>query len=209
MVRFRVRSAVATVAVLAVFWVAGCNNSPPAPADATKSPGTPPATPKGDGEHGHKASAHGGIVVSIGSDNYHAEAVFEKGGVLRLFTLGQNEAVVLEVEAQPLTGYVKIEGAAESESFVLAPKPQPGDKAGMTSLFVGHLPKDAAGKKVEVTIPAIRIGNERFRIAFKSVPDGGEGERPLRFLRGLAPGGLKLLSTEALLAHPLFSKTPR
>ena len=48
----------------------------------------------------------------------------------------------------------------------------------MTSLFVGHLPKDVAGKKVEVTIPSIRIGNERFRVALKSAPDAGEHGMP-------------------------------
>lgn len=162
--------------------VTGCLESPPAPVDSapsdSRSTGLPqrspsPATHPAAGEHGHKPTAHGGIIVPIGSDSYHAEAVFEKGGVLRLFTLGQNEAVVLEVEAQPLTGYVKIEGGMEAESFVLAPKPQSGDKPGMTSLFVGHLPKDAAGKKVEVTITGVRIGTERFRIAFKSVSDAG------------------------------------
>jgi YHS domain-containing protein len=116
--------------------------------------------------------------------------------VLRLFTLGANEATVLEVEAQPLTGYVKAEGGTESDSFVLAPKPQPGDKTGMTSLFVGHLPKEVAGKKVEVTIPSIRIGNERFRIAFKSVPDAGEHAMPAKVADDderklyLTPGGI-------------------
>lgn len=152
--------------------LAGCSNSPPPP------PAPAPAPPKNDGEHGHKPSAHGGIVVPIGSDSYHAEAVFEKGGILRLYTLGADEAKVLEVEAQPLTGYAKLEGGMEAESFVLAPKPQPGDRAGMTSLFVGHLPKELAGQKVEVTIPSIRIGTERFRIAFKSVPDAGDHGMP-------------------------------
>lgn len=176
----------------------GCDNatppSAPQPPKAT-APGAALPTAKGDGEHGHKPTAHGGIVVPIGSDSYHAEAVFEKGGVLRLFTLGANEAAVLEVEAQPLTGYVKAESGMESESFVLAPKPQPGDKAGMTSLFVGHLPKDVAGKKVEVTIPSIRIGTERFRVAFKSVPDAGEHGMPSKVADDderklyLTPGG--------------------
>jgi YHS domain-containing protein len=178
--------------------VAGCSNPvTPSASEPSKvtTPAAPPPPPKGGGEHGHRPSAHGGIVVPIGSDSYHAEAVFEKGGVLRLYTLGQNEAVVLEVEAQPLTGYVKVEGGMESESFVLAPKPQPGDKPGMTSLFLGHLPKDVAGKKVEVTIPSIRIGNERFRVAFKSAPDAGEHGMPSKVADDderklyLTPGG--------------------
>jgi YHS domain-containing protein len=146
-------------------------------------------------QHGHKPTAHGGIVVPIGSDSYHAEAVFEKGGILRLYTLGQNEAIVLEIEAQPLTGYVKVEGGMESESFVLTPKPQSGDKPGMTSLFVGHLPKEMGGKKLEVTIPSIRIGNERFRVAFKSTPEVGEHGMPAKVADAdeknlyLTPGG--------------------
>ena len=44
-----------------------------------------------DEEHGHKAGVHGGIMVSLGRDSYHAEAVFEKGGLLRLYTLGKDE----------------------------------------------------------------------------------------------------------------------
>lgn len=179
------------------FFLAGCTDFTPPPApEASKAGPDTPSSSQSDGEHGHKPSAHGGILISIGSDSYHAEAVFEKGGILRLYTLGQNEAVVLEVESQTLTGYVKVEGGTESESFVLTPRPQPGDKSGMTSLFIGHLPNDVAGKKVEVTIPSIRIGSERFRIAFKSVPDGGEHGMPSKVADEdeqtlyLTPGGI-------------------
>src|SRR5205823_13856108 len=41
---------------------------------------------------------------------------------------------------------------------------------GMTSQFVGLLPRDLSGKRLEVTIPSIRIGDERFRIGFTNVP---------------------------------------
>jgi YHS domain-containing protein len=151
---------------------------------------------KADDEHGHKPSAHGGILVPIGRDNYHAEAVFEKGGILRLYMLGQDESKVLEIAAQPLSGFVKAEGDTESVSFLLRPEPQPGDTKGLTSLFMGHLPKELIGKKLEVTIPAIKIGNDRFRIAFKSTADAeahgmpskvaDEAEKKLY----LTPGGL-------------------
>lgn len=121
-------------------------------------------------DHAHKPAAHGGIIVEVGRDNYHAEAVFEKGGTLRLYTLGQDEAKVQEVAAKPLEAYAKAEGALEASQFVLEPKPQTGDKPGMTSLFVGTLPKDLHGKHVEVTIPNVVIGDGRFRIAFSSNP---------------------------------------
>jgi YHS domain-containing protein len=148
--------------------LAGCADNNPRPVGNIDK-NAPGASNKGD-EHGHKPSAHGGIIIPIGSDSYHAEAVFEKGGTLRLYTLGQNETVVLEVAAQTLTGYARIQGGTESESFMLEPIPQAGDREGMTSLFVGTLPAGMGGKKVDVTIPAIRIGQERFRLAFQSAP---------------------------------------
>lgn len=175
---------VAAIGGVTAIGLVGCNPATtPTPAGGTTTAPTLAATTHGgqhQEEHGHKPSAHGGILVSIGTDSYHAEAVFEKGGILRLYTLGKDEAKVLEVQAQTLTGYAKVEGGAEAESFVLTPKPQSGDKEGMTSLFVGHLPKDMAGKSVEVTIPSIQIGGERFRIAFKSVSvaDAGHGMPP-------------------------------
>jgi hypothetical protein len=120
-------------------------------------------------EHAHKPGEHGGIIVEIGRDNFHAEAVFEKGGVLRLYTLGKDEAKIQEVESQTLTGYIKPEGGSESTSFVFRPVPQPGDAEGKTSQFVAKMPKELSGKNLEVTIPNIRIGGERFRLGFKSV----------------------------------------
>jgi hypothetical protein len=154
--------AVSAVAVVLV----GCGVQSQKPAGGP----TPPAShaEHGDTDHAHKPSAHGGIIVPIGRDNYHAEAVFETGGGLRLYTLGKDESKVLEVEAQPLTGYVKPDGAMEATSFVLKAEPQPGDAPGKTSQFVGKLPREVWGKPVEVTIPSLRIGGERFRVGFKS-----------------------------------------
>ena len=147
---------------------AGCSNpSTPAPQASVAK-----ATMAGEeGEHGHKPSSRGGIVVPIGSDKYHVEAVFEKGGVLRLFTLGQNESTVLEIDTQELTGSVRIVGDSVWEPIVLAPTPQPGDKAGTTSQFVGNLPERMVGKGVVVKISSIRIGGERLRVAFESAAE--------------------------------------
>ena len=187
-------SALAGVALL----LAGCGDSESPSPEVSKQATAPSKTapqPKGNGEHGHKPGSHGGIIVPIGGDNYHAEVVFEKGGVLRLYMLGRNESVVAEVESQPLTGYARLEDATESESFVLAPRPQPGDKAGMTSLFVGHLPKEVAGKKLVVTVPTIRIGGERFRFAFTSATETGDHDMPSKVADDeerklyLTPGG--------------------
>jgi hypothetical protein len=178
----------------------GCNASnsnPPQAAAPGKGKDSKAAEVKKDDEHGHKPGAHGGIIVEIGRDSYHAEAVFEKGGTLRLYTLGKDEAKVQEVEAQTLTAYVRLEGGTESSSVMLKPEPQPGDKQGMTSQFVGRLPDDIVGKAVEVTIPSIAIAGERFRLGFKSaaeahadsgMPPGVSGEEEKALY--LSPGGI-------------------
>src|SRR6516162_2412350 len=83
----------------------GCSESKkdaPASVNSDTTPSTQTAAKKAgseaEAEHAHKPGEHGGIIVEIGRDNYHAEAVFEKGGVLRLYTLGKDEAKVEEVE---------------------------------------------------------------------------------------------------------------
>ena len=133
--------------------------------DASKKGGD---AKKNDAEHGHKAGDHGGIIVEIGRDNYHAEAVFEKGGLLKLFTLGKDESKIIDVESQVIKAYVKEESASESVEMDLNPVPRTGDKEGRTSQFIGKLPKELAGKQLAVTIPIILVNGERYRIGFTS-----------------------------------------
>lgn len=172
---------------------AGTPQAGSAPSPVAAIPNRPMST---DEEHAHKAGAHGGIIVSIGKDNYHAEAIFEKGGKLRLYTLARDEATLLEVEAQPVTAFVKFADDTEATSFVMRPEPQAGDKPGMTSQFLGHMPIEYVGKQVEVTIPTLKIGSERFRVGFKnSVEEHGSGGMPAKVAADaekqlyLTPGG--------------------
>lgn len=172
----------------------GCSPKDP-PSAASGSPASSAAKPNDQGEHAHKPSAHGGLLVSIGKDNYHAEAVFEQGGMLKLFMLGADETKVIEVESQTLAAFVKAVGAAEAVAFELKPTPQAGDATGKTSLFTGTLPKAVAGQKVEVTIPSLRIGTERFRVAFASGEAHADAAMPAKLgteeerALFLAPGG--------------------
>jgi YHS domain-containing protein len=193
--------AVVPLATLALVYLAGCNSDAPSggiPNVTAAKPGGPPASVPAaapDGAHAHRAGAHGGNVVEIGRDNYHAEPVFEAGGALRVYMLGQDEARVSEVEDQTLTAYVKPEGGTEAVAVTLKPDPQPGDAPGKTSRFAGAVPKALAGRPLEVTVPSIRIAGERFRFSFTSagaahdegVPAklAGEEERALY----LTPGG--------------------
>jgi YHS domain-containing protein len=126
------------------------------------------ATESLDSEHGHKPGAHGGIMVSLGRDSYHVEAVVDSEGSILLYTLGQDETRVIDVESQTLKGFVKAEGDTDSQSIAFEPSPQDGDSPNKTSLFVGKLPKELVGRQLDVTIPNIRIAGERFRLGFQT-----------------------------------------
>jgi hypothetical protein len=167
--------------VLGLVVLAGCNNSgDPKPPD-TKVEIQPPPAKKPEAEHAHKPGQHGGIIVEIGRDNYHAEAVFARDGVVRVYTLGKDEAVVQEVESQTLTAYARGDGDTEAVEFTLKAEPRADDAAGKTSQFVGTLPEPLRGRHVEVTVPTIRIEGTRYRFAFANAAkaDGGE-EMPVK-----------------------------
>ncbi len=160
----------------------GCGSQAPiSQSDAPDTaPVTAPATADNSGEHEHLPGAHGGTIVQIGQDNYHAEAVFEKGGGIRLYMLGKDEAKVVDVENQTLTAYIKAEGDSASAKMLLEPDPQMGDAEGKTSLFVGTLPSELEGQSLEITIPSITIAGERFRFGFASSTSGHDTEMPAK-----------------------------
>jgi len=120
----------------------------------------------GEQEHPHVPGAHGGIIIPIGSDSYHAEAVIEKDGTFRLLMLGADETRIQEVDVQSVKAYVKAAGESDATPIDMKATPQDGDADGKTSQFVGKLPDAAVGVAVDVTIPNLRIGGERFRVGF-------------------------------------------
>jgi hypothetical protein len=165
------------LALSAVGLYVGCSkdSDPPAPSAAVAPQVKGAATASKDEDHAHKPGDHGGVIVPIGRDNYHAEAVFEKGGKLRLFILGRDEAKVQEVELQDITAQVRPEGEDTDPSpLVLKPEPQPGDSEGKTSHFAGQLPPPLRGRKVFVTA-TVRIGGDRFRFPFESASATHDG----------------------------------
>ena len=129
-------------------------------------------------EHPHKPGAHGGIIVPIGSDSYHAEAVIEKGGDFRLLMLGKDETRIQEVDIQPIKAYVKVVGDPDATAVELTAVPQDGDGPDKTSQFVGQLPEALRGKQLDVTIPNLRIAGERFRVGFTTVTESHEEDMP-------------------------------
>lgn len=172
-----------TLLIASVIFFTGCNSSTPATstAEGNKAPdkpvGSAQTTPAAGGtEHAHKPGTHGGIIVPIGRESYHAEAVFEQKGVLRLYLLGADESRVQEIERQSLTAYAKSIGGMETQPFALEAEPQEGDAADKTSRFKGTLPEALQGQPVEVTIPNLKINGERFRIGFSTAQPNHAGD---------------------------------
>jgi YHS domain-containing protein len=170
--------------------------SPLSSPDPAGSSGTEPAASTlSEAEHGHAAGSHGGVIIPIGADSYHAEAIIEKSGSFRLITLGQDETRIQEVDVQQLRAYVKGEADADAVSIDLVATPQEGDSPGKTSQFIAQLPETLIGKAVQVTIPNLNIQGERFRIGFTTaveehadeMPSGLVGDEERRLY--LTPGG--------------------
>lgn len=175
--------------------VVGCGKTQPSEKPAGPQPGGAPKDKGGEhrdkggehkdhkdgdpkdkgGDHGHKPGAHGGTLVSLGKDSYHAEVVFEKEGVIRLYTLGKDESKTHEIEIQELVGHVTAAGATDAVQVKFVAEPPKGAAAGKTSVFVGKLPPELHGKKVKVVINNIQVGTERFRIEFANEKDAKGG----------------------------------
>lgn len=172
------------VALAALIGVVGCSTSTPSSsadqvATAQNEHSTMTAVPaaaitatiESDEEHGHKPGAHGGIIVSLGRDSYHVEAIVTSTGELRLYMLGNDESRVIDIERQELVGYVKPTGGTDSTSIDIQPHPQPGDAEGKASLFVAALPDSLVGQSIDLTVPNITIAGERFRLGFTTKSD--------------------------------------
>lgn len=164
-----------TLAVATIVLVGCSQPSAPKAASSTPASSTPASEPNALAagsvaadaeEHPHVPGAHGGIIIPIGSDSYHAEAVIEKDGTFRLLMLGADETRIQEVDIQSVKAYVKAAGESDATPIEMKATPQDGDADGKTSQFVGTLPDTAIGGAVDVTIPNLRIGGERFRVGF-------------------------------------------
>lgn len=79
---------------------------------------------------------------------------------------GADETRIQEVEVQSVIAYVKAAGESNATPIEMKATPQDGDADGKTSQYVGKLPEVAVGVAVDVTIPNLRIGSERFRVGF-------------------------------------------
>src|SRR5262245_28365161 len=115
------RNSAAVLLGFAIVLVSGCGKAPDEVKPAAETAGAP------DGEHCHQPGQHGGSIVEIGRDNYHAEAVFGEEGLVLLYMLARDEAQIQEVESQTLTAYARAAGDTRGVEFTLKPQPRKDD----------------------------------------------------------------------------------
>lgn len=115
-------------------------------------------------DHPHLPPPHGGVIVSVGEDHMHVEALVEKGNALKLYTYGADLNTGLEVESQMLTAQVSRQGVGESVPVLLIPVPQAGDSKGKTSQFAGKLPREFWGQPLTVRIPVIQVAGKQLTV---------------------------------------------
>lgn len=169
--RLRIHTLLVAIVVSSVIWSIGCDQKQSGGSVAGRSTGEAASDAKLNhsphGDHEHLPGAHGGDIIPLGADSYHAEALLEGDGTLRLFMLGQDESRIQEVDVQSINAFVKNDSSADVKSIELAAQPQTGDSQGKTSQFVAKVPQELLGKPIRVTIPNLAIAGERFRIAFE------------------------------------------
>lgn len=169
-----IRNLALAAALAGMVLVIGCSEMHTPPPRQGADSGNPqtslkPVASSQSNEHAHKAGAHGGLIAEIGRDNYHAEAIFAKEGVVKIFTLGKDESRVQHVETQTLEAYARAEGDMEDVQVDLFPLRQKMDPPDKVAMFRGKLPPELWGKVVTLTVP-ITINGEAFRFRISSKP---------------------------------------
>lgn len=123
-----------------------------------------PTTVFGDELEDH----HDARLVSLGRDEFHLEAILEASGRFSLFTLASDPTIVLDVQHQTPTAYLRVAGEDDAVAISLRPMPQVGDASGRTSRFVCDIPDELLNRPIDVSVPNLRIGSRRFHVTIAS-----------------------------------------
>lgn len=141
---------------------AGLGCTPSAPMGGTGGTGTAAPAKTGDAhEHAHPAHGpHGGDLVELGNEEYHAEVVHsEKDAELVVYLLDSHAKKAVAVDAKELVVNVTHDG--KPEQFALAAAPQSDDPAGKSSKFSSkdaHLLEDVHEGKAAIVLKVVVEG---------------------------------------------------
>lgn len=149
--------------------------------DRSASSGTtetaaPPATVEAGHEHAHaSAGPHGGSLIELGEEEYHAELVHnEQAGTVTVYVLDSAAKASVAIDAADAIINLKHDG--RGEQFKLAAAPDQGDPAGKSSRFISSDAELAADLDHEDAAPQLvmTINGKQYRGAVAH--EHGHGE---------------------------------
>lgn len=131
---------------------------------ATETAG-PPATVESGHEHAHASvGPHGGSLIELGEEEYHAELVHnEQAGTVTIYLLDSAAKANVPIDAADVTINLKHDG--RGEQFKLTSSPDQGDPAGKSSRFASSDAELAADLDHEDAAPqlVITINGKQYR----------------------------------------------
>lgn len=162
-------------AVLALNF-AGCGKSSD---QATSSGGTETSAPPATVEAGHahpSEGPHGGSLIELGNEEYHAELVHdEQAGTVTIYILDSAAKASVPIEAADVSINLKHEG--RGEQFKLAASADQNDAQGKSSRFVSteaELAEDLDREGAEAEL-VVTINGKPYRGALKHEHGDEEG----------------------------------
>lgn len=155
------------VTALLILNVSGCESKAP------KASG-PASSAKAD-NHGHVSKGpHGGDLIELGNEEYHAELVHdEKAGSVTVYILDSAAKTSVPIDATEVMINLKHEG--RGEQFKLAASANPGDAPGKSSRFASteaELVKDLDREGAEAQL-ALTINGKPYRGALEHGHEDG------------------------------------
>lgn len=181
----RFSSMFATVLVATTYAAGGCGKPASAPpADrATESSEDGHVHAEGEthaegDEHDHPTTGpHGGSLIELGAEEYHAELVHdEKAGTISIYLLDAAAKNAVAIEAAELLVNLKHDG--KGEQFKLTALPDTSDSAGKSSRFAssdGELVGDLDHEHAEAELVA-EINGKQYRGAIEHHHGHAEGD---------------------------------
>lgn len=135
---------------------------------STETAGPPATVETGHDEHAHPSEGpHGGSLIELGNEEYHAELVHDDAAkTVTIYLLDAAAKVSVPIDAAELIINLKHEG--RGEQFKVAASPEASDPPGKSSRFVStdaELAEDLDHEDAEPQL-AVKINGKQYRGAF-------------------------------------------
>jgi len=167
------------MALLALVFGAGCSETPKGNTAGKETAAKKSGDAHDHDEHAHASTGpHGGPIIELGKEDYHAELVHDEGaGTVTVYLLDHEAKGAVAIDAKEVRINLKHDG--KGEQFKLAASPQEGDEADKSSRFVSedkHLGEDLDHEAAEARL-VVEIDGKSYtgKIAHQHDHDREEG----------------------------------